>query len=46
MPASEDPGYYRHLDEYFNHVSHGDESLNTQSLVRLTGNCVEALHRT
>ena len=45
MPANEDPGSYRHLDEYFNHVSHGDESMNTQSLLRLAGNWLEAPYR-
>ena len=45
MPASEDPGYHRHLDKYFNYDSHSADSLNTQSLLRLAGNLIQACHR-
>ena len=45
MPASEDPGYHRRLDEYFNYDSCSADSLNTQSLLRLAGNLLQAPHR-
>ena len=45
IPASEDPGSYRHMDEIFNHDSHRDESMYTQSLLRLARNLLQAPHR-
>ena len=44
IPASEDPGYYRPMDEIFNYDSHRDESMNTQSLLRLAENMLQAPH--
>ena len=45
LPASEAPGYYRHMDEIFNYDSRSDDTMDTQSPLQLAGNLVQAQHR-
>ena len=45
LSAREALGYYRHMDELFNYDSRSDDAMNTQSLLRLAGNLIQAPHR-